>query len=163
MDQATRHCLVPPQQATAHREVSHTVRRRPASWVTAADGGSGLPTTTATLTSLSFAIPAVGLHSVPRVLLRRDLDHKGQRCETEQENCILGKVTLHNLISAQLHKKSISSEVVVFVPSPSSVTYELLVGILLFCVLSAAGEKKTLRKQEKHNEPLQAGLGPDNS
>lgn len=60
----------------------------------------------------------------------------------------MGKVTLHNLISAQLHKKSISSEVVVFVPSPSSVTYELLVGILLFSV-QLGKKKKTLRKQEK--------------
>lgn len=87
------------------------------------DWGPGLPVID-TLTSLkaSFTIQAVRLYSVSWVPLEWDLDHKGQSCTRARQlslgECYTGKsglcLTTHT---------SMSSEVVLFVPSQTSIKF----------------------------------------
>lgn len=89
------------------------------------------------------------------VALQQDLDQKGQGYRRQQDNCILGKVALEYLVSAQLPKRAFPQGLQYLSP-------KFFKSLTLFFILhnQCRCKKKILIKQKKHtNEPLQAGFG----
>lgn len=174
MDSAAKHRLPPPGQVPTHSGVLHAqdkpslvgdcygVRVR-----TAGNGHSDKSQGQGQFSS--FATQAVTLHSVSWVPLRWDLDHPGQSYRREQGNCTLGKARLKNLASAQLPQRghAIGSQ------SSRKICQFFILYNNCGCKnkkqktttpLSPPPKQKHLIKQKKQtNEPLQIGLGPDNS